>query len=786
MNARFSPVLGLIAILSCASAASAYDHVVDGEQTYRLQGAHSQRGAFESKIVLTPTKDGVEVTRTEGDSVLRGTGQLRGDQLRVSLAVYRGAAKALQRVGEDAEPVELRLRFGEDGSLESRFKDASGTATAKGKQDSKADDDDDDDDDDGKLRGKVKQAGKHLVALGKKELEKLAYKGAAIEQTFKVSDYLHLGVGVELRALDPDKQTALQKATAAAAAERSAWLVTEIEGGVKVPLSASIPVGGAVTLGLGFQAGAKVNYAVTHLYELPDGLDVSDTVDLLKDLGKRSYDLPLDWAEAAALDPGSRAVLEGEATLAANGNLRIGHHVTDFGDNVVRVGASARLGGFYRVSGNLRFEVYRLAKSEVRLRILRSKKRSRGVSADLFLGASVDRGEASDRIEPSVDYFDNALLRKVRDAAVDAAVDEVADRVERALRVKISAGASNSTRDDVNISYRFDLSVAAAQGAYDRAIRGDLRLAESLRRDSASGVVREYRVLEAAEAQHMAVNLNLSVLLGAGAKRTVTIKDLDVEEGNDAKVHYDLFTFNRRRYLSLIGKKLKLEEHRSREVTIDVVRKTLASGEFARSFRFTYSVVDPFTTKGEGDDLRRLVRYWKLSDETNQPKHKFRLFRSRYGETKTKISVDVSEEGLQRILTVSDITQFMAYIESYQAVYGETPVWADPEKREELREDWADNDQNEDRQRAELDRAEDFVVDLQKLASTENADERALQLKKLAKNARYSLMGIATLVRLAPREALSVQVSMNGERIQVGDSWEGARSSGPLRVGDPR
>jgi hypothetical protein len=529
-----------------------------------------------------------------------------------------------------------------------------------------------------------------------------------------------------------------------------------------------------------------VNYAVTHLYELPDGLDVSDTVDLLKDLGKRSYDLPLDWAEAAALDPGSRAVLEGEATLAANGNLRIGHHVTDFGDNVVRVGASARLGGFYRVSGNLRFEVYRLAKSEVRLRILRSKKRSRGVSADLFLGASVDRGEASDRIEPSVDYFDNALLRKVRDAAVDAAVDEVADRVERALRVKISAGASNSTRDDVNISYRFDLSVAAAQGAYDRAIRGDLRLAESLRRDSASGVVREYRVLEAAEAQHMAVNLNLSVLLGAGAKRTVTIKDLDVEEGNDAKVHYDLFTFNRRRYLSLIGKKLKLEEHRSREVTIDVVRKTLASGEFARSFRFTYSVVDPFTTKGEGDDLRRLVRYWKLSDETNQPKHKFRLFRSRYGETKTKISVDVSEEGLQRILTVSDITQFMAYIESYQAVYGETPVWADPEKREELREDWADNDQNEDRQRAELDRAEDFVVDLQKLASTENADERALQLKKLAKNARYSLMGIATLVRLAPREALSVQVSMNGERIQVGDSWEGARSSGPLRVGDPR
>ncbi len=783
MNARFSPAFGLIAILACASVAAAYDHTVEGEQVYRLKGKHSQRGAFESQIVLTPTKDGVVVVRTEGDSVLHGVGQVRGDQLRVSLAASRGAAKALQRVGKDAAPIELRLRFEKDGRVESRLKDAAGTATAHGKRS----DDSADKKDEGKVRRKVKQAGKHLVSLGKKELKKFAYKGVALEETFKISDYFHLGVGVELRALDPDKQTALQKSTKKSAAKRSAWLVTEIEGGPRIPLSASIPVGGALTLGLGFQVGAKVNYTVTHLYELPDGLDVGDTVDLLKALGKRSYDLPLDWAEAEALEPGSRAVLEGEATLAANGNLRIGHHVTDFGDNVVRVGASARFGGFYRVQGNLRFEVYRLAKSEVRLRIFRSKKRQRGVSGDLFLGASVDRGEAAKRLEPSVDYFDNALLRKATDAVVDAAVDEVADRVESALRVKISAGASNSTRDDVNISYRFDLSVAAAQGAYDRAIRGDLRLAESLRRDPASGVVREYRVLEVAEAQHMAVNLNLSVLVGAGSKRNITVKDLDVEEGNEGKVHYDLFTYNRRRYLSLIGKKLKLEEHRSREVVIDVVRKTLASGLVARSFRFTYSVLDPFTTKSEGEDLRRLVRYWQLNDDTHQPKHKFRLFRSRYGETKTKISVDVSEEGLQRILSVSDITQFMAYVESYEAVYGEPPIWSDPTAREALRENvWGDSDQDEDRQRAELESAEAFVIDLQKLASAKSADERALQLKKLAKNVRYSLIGIATLVRLAPRDALRVQVSMNGERIQVGDSWEGPRSSGPLRVGDPR
>jgi hypothetical protein len=818
--------------LVVASPALAYDHRVDGEERYELKGTTPDGREFTSTLVLRPADSplgGVVVTRTVDGETQEFVAGLTANTIALDLNAARGAKGRLEQ-DQGSDGGTLVLTFGEGGTVESVLTRNGAELRAAGKRvagddDTQSPDAPEGEDDDSKLE----QLGDHLVILAKEELEKASYDGVKLDQRFKLSEYLHVGVGLGVAVLDPNKQTIEQTTSVGKATAPSAWLVTTAEGGARVPLNATIPLG-EVTLRLGFHSGAKARYRVVHLYEVPDGFskdDLKKLADTLKELGKRSFDLPLGAAEAQEMAPGTQYLMEGEATAAFTGSLQVGTEITDFGGGVMRIGASARVGGFYRVRGDLRFEVYRLGASEVRVRVTRGKTKSRGRSADLFLGATVDRNALKETFEPAVDHFDNSIVRRVADAAADAATDAVADGVEKVVKFTISTGRSRAVSDEVDVSYRFDLTKAPAQEAFADAMRGNFVTAGKLRDQAESGVVREYRVLAFEEKHHHASDFALSILASGKWSKDVKIRDLDIQSEGNARTRYELFTFNRHMHLRLIGNK-KNEPRRNKDFVIEAVRRT-REGLGERSFTFRYRNVDPTTFKGEGERIRRIIDAWGLDATSAIPKPGWSLFRSRYGKTETVLLVEFSEEAVEYLLSKSEMSLFYAYVEGYEAVHGKNPMWADPDVRQLLLETDLGRVSGNRYQGHSVDKlksaqkslreATEFMVHMRALAAAggESDDlsldvlrlreqeapnaadlaktearlaqlrtERAELLKKLAESGKKGLLGVSALVQLVPKKMIRLRASIAGDRIAVNDSWDGPRNTGPIGVNDPR
>lgn len=770
-------------------------------KTYALRGSDSKRGDYTLQLTLqgVPGK-GVMITR---EAVYmpgrrerhRGLGGLVEGEVRARFDEQLGASGVLS--GAESASFEIRIRL-EGDTIEIRERSRRGEGRAHGRLAApNAGANSNGGNSSNGFVGKFVQKGKHLVAVAKEEVAarikkegaKLAYDGVKLEQDFKLGSFLHVGVGGKLEALQSSELSASQIETSRAR-PGGVWLRSNVHGGPRVSLSTSIPLGD-VTVGLGFNSAARVDYTVTDHYPIPDGVtDIDTALADLRKVGSRSFDLPLDAAEARAMTVGATRVFEGRAHVAVNGNLSIGHEVANVQD-VLKVGASARVGGFYKISGRARIEVERLSRERVRVRLSKGHATQRGVNADLLLGATVNDAGLREELAPAVEYLDEALidLNKLPDSlrerivaeAEDAAVDRIKGIVKKTLRIQIKASATKTDDDELDLAYRFDLRRGPARAAYERAVRGDFTKAGKLALDPQSGVSLDHRVIDAETTTHLAASLDLSVL-SVSASRKIRLQDLSVED-ESGRTHYEVWRYNRDFKLSLF------DHERGKKVDVEVIRKTrpdatIDAERLSRSMRFRFDVIDPITREAEAKSIQRLLASWGLNGGSNLPMPEDRgLLASRYGKTRTKIDVQIADRGIQKILRSTRGQLFDAYARAYGVIEGKTPLWATAEGRNRI--DMAEHDDHDryEFERRQLERARKFANNVHKLARATSGKDRAKALKWIANSARYDLYAMAAMVDLAPRETLTIDASLLGERIRVVDGVSGGTALG---IDDPR
>ena len=766
---------------------------------YALRGQDTRRGEYDLRLTLQRHPNvGIEVVRearySDGRLELhRGMGRFSDGQLQVRLDEKIGASGALEGVPASGA-IALAARFGQGGAIEVADRSPRGEGRASGRSEASSEGSTGSGSSGG---GQIVQRGKHLLAVADREVgarirragARLAYNGAALEQEFALSRFFHVGVGGALKALEPSE---LSPAQAETTRERPGhvWLESLVHGGVRVPLSTTIPVG-ELSFGVGFETGARVDYTVVDLYPLPAG--VTDLRTMLADLRQvksRSFDLPLDAAEARAMNVGARRIFEGRAHVALSGNFMLGREVADVRD-VLRIGASARVGGFYKISGRARVEVERLARGRVRVRLSRAREHQRGTSADLFLGASLDHAAVQQELAPVVEYVDEALintnrlspeLRAILLGVGQAVAINQADRVvKRALRFRIQASATSTREDEFDLAYRFDLERAPAREAYERAVRGDFTLAGKRALDPASGVSMDHRVLDVENTTHLAASLELSVFLNVAASRRISIQDLSVDD-ETGRTDYEVWRYEREFKLELF------DQERRRRVDMEVIRRTRPSAganqSLSRSLRFRLDVTDPSTRAAEAASFRRLLASWGLDHSSNLPRPESRgLLASRYGKTRTQLEIQIGDHGIEHILRHSAPTYLDAYARAYSTIEGRVPLWSTEQGRRRIDSAQNDDGNNFQHERNQLDRARRFARSMEQLGQARTPQARAQALKWIATSARYDLYSVAALVSLAPRDSLSIDASLLGERIRVVD---GVRGASALAVADPR
>lgn len=750
-------MLALTVTLAAPAAAQ------DWAGSFDLEGRHEALGAFSGRLELRAAGPGFEVTETlrlaDGREVTRhGTARRAGEALEAELGA-EGLASTLE--GREVEGRRLSLRLEGDDALVVRGRDGAGTSEARGRRPRPS------------FSDRLAEKGKHLLVLVKEELREEVHGGARLNEEFGLHRYLHVGVGVGVRPLAPEVLTPTMRASTG---PRQVWLVTEVSGGARLPFGTSIPLGDAA-VSVGLEPGARARYEVTDRYDLPEGIRDGETLAReLKRVAARSFDLPLDAAEAQALTPGARRVLEAQASVALTGNLSIGHEVANI-EGIVRIGASARVGGFWRLQGDVRFEVERLGGQGVRLRVAQAQRTQREASADLLLGVATDVGALARRLEPALEYVDGAVLRG---AVADVAAGEAADLARDVVRFELRGAVGRANDDEIDVAYRFDLGRDAARAAYDRAIKGDLTAADAAAATAGSGVVREHRVVDVETRTYRAADLALSVILRAGARRSVTWNDLSVEDESGVS-RFELFRFTRERSLELFGRE------RRRAMELDVIRRAAPDGQVSRALRWSLDVLQRSTTAREAEELRRALAGWGLDASSALPDPESRPFRSRYGKTRTRLTVELAEAGVTAALGASEEALFRAYVDAWARIHAELPLWATAEGRREIRDAHhsTTSDDDLDRERYQLWRAEKFVKGVTALAASGDLKERARRLETLAKGADYDLYVISAILALAPRDAVRVSGAIEGERIAVGADAIGALYA-PLVVTDPR
>jgi hypothetical protein len=790
MNRLIASLLAVVAVAYGSPASAQEDTTIH----YVLAGEDTARGPYRDWIIVEPKGDGFQVIRqtlyeSETD-IQMGATATRDLPLRVVLVDLQGAVGHLEN--QNAKPdTLLTLTFGNNGAVESRGESTSGNSKGTGSRTAgapslaaltpapareSADAGD-----------SVAERGRHLLALGqdhvkrfvRKQGDRLVYDGVGLHQDFSISRYAHVGVGAKMRALRDDALTPEQKASKTAHEGRHAWLVTTVDGGVRVPLNTTLPVG-SVKVGVGFEAGAHVVYEVTDLYPIPESVrDAGGLMETLRLAKERSFDLPLNASEALAMTLGAKRVFDGNGTLALSGKLTVGREVTNF-DGVTRIGASARVGGFYRVRGGVRVAVTRLRGARVRVRATTTKTRTRGGFAELFAGASTDDGRLREELAPVLDYIDVAILQ-------DLVVGEVRNGIKKALRFRLRGDLSRARENEVDVSHVYDLNTHTAAAAYERAVRGDFTHADRLSAQPGSGVERVFRVLKVEERTHSGVDLKLSVILDAGSSKDVSFAELDVDDPS-GKTTFELFRFTHGKRFNL------LKTERSKRLHIEVTRRSgpaEAAGASSRSFYAVLDQQDPTTRTKEVNRWKRLLRRWGLGDDSGLPTPEARFLESRYGNTRSRLEIGISDRGLRAVLSTPPEIAFRAYVWAYILVENRRPQWATQKGRDRIESSENDEHANTGQKaREELKAANRFVADLQGLAGAGTARERAKCLKGLASGARFGVFDIvasqrhlytlAAILELAPKDTVSVDASLNGKRVRIEASRRGEAHELPV------
>lgn len=714
--------LALVALLALTSPAAA--------EQFEVSGAHGQRGPFTGRLKLDRKGNGdlmvvLGVVRDGREVVSAGPVLERlGTRMKARLVSPVGLAAAVD--GRPRTESYITLEVTEEGArVRFTVTDPEGEARGEGLRSDRA-------------AAPVAVAEGHglkgrLKALAAKEVKKALEGGVGLNERFSLVDFLHIGVGGEVALVSDKDLTADQRTALAARAGRWAWVRTDIDGGVRLPFNATIPLGGA-TVSVGLEAGGALAYEVVDLQQLPEGLsDWKQGVRSLRELGERVFTLPLTADEALAHPLGARRSLEGQLTVAVSGSLGVGYDTTVASD-LLEVGASAHVGGFYRLRQHLRMELTRLGGSAVRVRLDRGRRHVVGATARAFVGASLGEDRVVDEVQDltSLEYLE---------PVTEAAVGGVGDVVKSVLRFELSGEVSAESANGVDISYRFDLRQPRARAAYERAVRGDLTAAAEA---TGAGVELEYRVFDHERRTFAAAKVRISELLDASASRSVTAKELNVrDKAGDTLFH----VIRVQRHRKLGGIAAMFTGGRTKEtMTFELVRGDRLdddSTRLDRQLRYRLERSDSRSGLHEVAQLRRVLASWGLDglDEAALATPERRFLRSRYGETTTRIAVDLSERGVGAVLQKSRAELEQAYLEAWAIVEGKQPG------------DGARKD------------AERFARDVEALATQPDAEARARALGQLVRRAGWDVTPISALVRLCPRENIRIQAAIAGDRV---------------------
>jgi len=702
--------------------------------TLELVGTDSQRGDYRVTLELRVEGDGVAVRRVaryrSRNEVQVGRGRVVNGSLDASLSGQQGADDALTG-GSVSGPVRIALRQHTDGSLELSERSTRGDGVAR--------------------RGLVRTEGNAserrsgrgvLVAIKSKLADELR-SGISIDEEVRLGDYLHVGVGAEVRAI-PDTELSPAQAEARIDDPTRVWLSNTVHGGARVNAGTTVPLG-QVSLGVGFEAGARIDYTVVDFYRAPGpGLTTGKAIAAaFRGMSVRTFDLPLRAEEALAMRPGARRVLEGRGHVAVSGSLSFGYSSAG---SPAHAEAAVKVGGYYRLSGRVRIEVERERGDTVWVRLSRARTRERGVNADVVLRAALDEGRIKEELSPAVDYIDKSLIdtRKLSAAERDAILGvgaELTNKVVRRLtRLRLRVSASNAKERRFAVSYRFDLTHRTARRAYEAAVRGDFRAAGAASPET--GVSLHRREIGVEERRHTAASLDLSVFLRANVRRTISIGSLVVQEP-EGVTHYDYWRYDR------LAKVKLLSVVSGSECAIEVLKRT-REDQVQRSFRLRYekrrnSIGGRFTRA-----LLRQAGRWGLNVSSDVPN-------GQYGATTTHVEVELADAGLNQILGNSEASFLSSYVTEYKLHTERSSL------DEEAQED-----------------AEQFartMVRIQAALRGENkpALERALKQLGRSLSQDHHLVALGALLGLVDRPQRTLRFSMIGA-IRVSVSQVGDRA----------
>lgn len=611
--------------------------------TYELVGSDSQRGDYRVTLELRAEGDGVGVRRTaryrNRNEVQVGRGRVVGGVLSAALSGHTGADDALTG-GVASGPVSVELRRHADGSLALVERSARGDGEARRAAPRPA------------AEGDGRSGRGVLVAIKRKLADELR-SGISIDEEVRLGDYLHVGVGAEVRAI-PDTELSPAQAEARIGDPSRVWLEHTVQGGARVNAGTTVPLG-EVSLGVGFEAGARIDYTVVDFYRAPGpGLSTGGAIaEAFKGMAVRTFDLPLTAEDARALRPGARRVLEGRGHVAVSGNLSFGY--TSPG-SPARLEAAVKVGGYYRLSGRVRIEVERERGNTVWVRLSRARTRERGVHADVVLRAALDEGRIKEELSPAVDYIDESLIdtRKLsaaeRDAILSAGADATNGIVRRLTRFRLRVSASNAKERRFSVAYRFDLGHAEARRAYRAAVRGDFRRAGAASPEQ--GVTLDRREIGVEERRHTAASLDLSVFLRASVRRTISIGSLVVQEPQGV-TNYDYWRYDRLAKVSLFS------QRSGSSCAIEVLKRTRGD-QVQRSFRLSY---EKRRNSIGGRLTRALLRQagrWGLNMSVPE------IPNGQYGATTTHVEVELADAGLDQILGNSEGSFLDSYVTEYK------------------------------------------------------------------------------------------------------------------------
>ena len=686
-----SALLPAVLLSVCALAAPAL-----AQDVYRLEGAHQTRGAFTSQLEVVPRGEGFSVARrvrwADGSETLYvGEVEFEDGLLRGSLSESVGAAGRLE--GREGESLSFALRPGERAVATTR--EASGaTSEAAGVRY-----------EDAESRAEAKQAERglkgRLLGLARKEALDAVAKGA--EFGTDLTEFAH--VGVRVRVAEVPQASLTHEQEAARAAERSVWILSELEGGARIGTSQSVELGGA-SLGLGIRAGSQLSYRVVERYPLGANQSATSFVKEFAGRAKEAYSLPLSASEAGALSLGAERELEGSWQVLLSGNLSVGDPVE----------GQVSLGGSFQIRDRFRLRVQGLGGKRVRLSLLKARARALNLNARALLGVAV-RERLEDAL-PSATFL----------------AKPVAKEVERYLRVELSVGAGGSTERDVEVVYELDLDQAPAAQAYERAIRGDWRHMEG------AGVRFTKRRVGLERARHTSVSLGISKLASYKSTTRTTRREDKIRDEEGLHTERSV-RFQRGKQTSWFG----ADERYSLDLEGNWTPKLGGGKEL--TLRVRYAHKDERTSNREFNRLRGAFLATGLGQAA--------ALQPTQGEVGCTLDLLIEPAGLSRAERTPREQVLQAYAAAVETIDGQRQLWRDPAQRTKVRLRRQSGKPGTHRpyayptERRHLQRAERFADALQTLAASRSPEEREDRFLTLAKSARWELYELSALTQLS-------------------------------------